>query len=69
MYYFTADEHYGHANIIKHCDRPWDTVEEMDAALIQLHNSVVKDGDIVVHAGDFHFGKREEDVQHCFLND
>ncbi len=35
MWYFTADEHYGHANIIEHCDRPFDSVEAMDEALIK----------------------------------
>lgn len=63
MYYFTADEHFGHANIIKYCRRPYDTVEEMDAALIELHNSIVKDGDTVVHAGDFYFGNKEEEAK------
>lgn len=53
MYWFTADEHYGHANIIKYCDRPFNSVEEMDASIIARHNSHVKPDDVVVHAGDF----------------
>ena len=60
MYFFTADEHYGHANILNHCKRPYRSVEEMDAALIQLHNSVVGENDTVVHAGDFCFGKKRD---------
>ena len=51
--YFTSDHHFGHANIIRFCNRPFATVEEMDAELIRRHNEVVGPQDIVVHAGDF----------------
>lgn len=55
MYFFTADEHYGHANIIRpdYCNRPFESVSEMDNELIKRHNEVVKEKDIVIHAGDF----------------
>ena len=53
MYFFTADQHYGHANIIRFCRRPFASVEEMDRELIRRHNEVVGPDDIVVHAGDF----------------
>ena len=53
MYFFTSDEHYGHSNIIKYCNRPFASVDEMDAEMIRNHNAVVGKGDIVVHAGDF----------------
>lgn len=50
MYWFTADEHYGHHNskgtgIIDYCNRPFNSIEEMDAKLIENHNSVVGKGD------------------------
>lgn len=53
MYWFTADEHYGHANILKYCVRPWDSLKDMEKGLIANHNEVVKRKDIVVHVGDF----------------
>ena len=53
--WFTSDTHFGHRNILKFCNRPWDTVEEMDAALIENWNRVVKPEDIVFHLGDFAF--------------
>jgi calcineurin-like phosphoesterase family protein len=53
MHFFTADEHYGHRNIIRYCRRPFSSVEEMDAELIRRHNEVVGEDDIVVHGGDF----------------
>jgi len=52
-YFFTADEHYGHLNIIKYCDRPFRTVEEMDDEIIRRHNEVVGIDDVVYHLGDF----------------
>ena len=55
-YFFTSDEHYGHNNVIKYCQRPFSSVEEMDEELIKRHNEVVKDGDHVIHGGDFTLG-------------
>lgn len=59
MYFFTADEHYGHRNILKYCNRPFNSVDEMDAEIISNHNEVVKNGDIVVHVGDFTLAKNQ----------
>jgi len=59
MIWFTADEHYGHSNIIKYCNRPFDDLEEMDDEIIDRHNSVVCEGDTVIHAGDFTLAKKE----------
>ena len=53
MLFFTADEHYGHKNIIKYCNRPFKTTEEMDDEIIKRHNEVVNNDDVVVHGGDF----------------
>jgi len=52
MYFFTADEYYGHSDIIQTCRRPFKSVEEMDKELISNHNTLVKYGDTVIHGGD-----------------
>lgn len=53
--FFTSDTHFGHANIIKYCDRPFSSVEEMNYELIKRWNEKVQPGDIIYHLGDFGF--------------
>jgi calcineurin-like phosphoesterase family protein len=54
--FFTSDTHFGHTNILKYCDRPFSSTEEMDEEIIRCWNSVVKPDNIVFHLGDFAFG-------------
>lgn len=58
--WLTADTHYSHANVIRYCGRPYDTVEAMDEALETLHNELVKPGDQVWMLGDIVMGKRDQ---------
>jgi len=58
--FFTADTHFGHANIIKYCNRPFRNVFEMDDVLIDNWNSKVGVNDIVYHLGDFCMGNEKK---------
>jgi calcineurin-like phosphoesterase family protein len=51
--FFTSDDHFGHKNIIKYCDRPFTDVHEMNKVLIERWNAIVPENGIVYHLGDF----------------
>jgi calcineurin-like phosphoesterase family protein len=51
--FVTADHHLKHTNIIKFCNRPFANAEEMDQALIDNWNRIVRENDLVFHLGDF----------------
>ncbi len=51
--YFISDLHFNHANIINFDGRPFESVEEMNATLLEnIYNTMPEDG-ILVHLGDF----------------
>ena len=50
--FFTSDEHYGHANILSFCKRPFENLEDMKEQLISRHNSKVGKTDRTFHLGD-----------------
>jgi len=58
--YFTSDTHFDHKNIIKYCNRPFQSIEEMNIAIVEKWNELVSSEDIVYHLGDFTFG----DIRH-----
>lgn len=57
--FFTSDTHYGHCNIIKYCNRPFETVDKMDEILIDNINKTVGTDDTLWHLGDFCFGPKD----------
>lgn len=57
--WFTSDHHFGHDNIRIYCDRPFQTVADMDLQMILNWNDVVDIKDTVWHIGDFTLGDYE----------
>ncbi len=60
--FFTSDHHFNHKNIIKFCHRPFGSVEEMNAGLIEFWNDTVGHQDVVYHLGDFCLGDNAKDL-------
>jgi calcineurin-like phosphoesterase family protein len=53
LIWFTSDFHFAHSAIIKHSDRPFRDVEEMNAEILTRVNSVVRSEDSLWFLGDF----------------
>jgi len=59
--FFTSDLHFGHANIIRYCDRPFNDVDHMNDMLVNEWNSVIQDHDNHIFIlGDFAWGDKAD---------
>ena len=56
----TSDTHFGHEGIIKHCNRPFENVKEMDEYIIEKWNSMIHRHDHVYIVGDFAFNNHSK---------
>lgn len=64
MIYFTSDCHFGHNNILKYCNRPFDNVHIMDQVILDRINEVVGVDDTLYILGDLCFrGKKPIDYR------
>ena len=50
--FFTSDSHFLHGNIIKFCNRPFESSEHQTEELIRLWNEVIPEDGVVFHLGD-----------------
>ena len=65
--YFTADSHFGHANIIKHCDRPFESVEKMYEEIIARLEALYKNvEDFNKREAKQHYGDALLDLDFAF---
>ena len=58
--FFTSDLHFRHGNIIKYCNRPFETVQEQTEKLIENWNKTVPDTATVFILGDFAFASKNQ---------
>ena len=56
--YFTADYHLSHKNIIKYCNRPFKTIDEMNAIILDNLVKNIVPGDMLYILGDLTFDKK-----------
>lgn len=61
--FYISDLHFGHYNIMRFDNRPFNSVEEMDKALIDNWNSVVDAEDTVYILGDFCWLKEDRWIE------
>ena len=61
--FFISDLHFGHYNIVRYDNRPYNSVEEMDKALIDNWNSVVSKEDVVWILGDISWYNDEKTAE------
>lgn len=57
--WFISDTHFGHANIIKYSNRPFQDVDQMNEWMIEEWNKRVQKNDDIYHLGDFAFLRPE----------
>ena len=62
MIYLIADLHLNHRNIIRYCDRPFTSVEEMNETLITNWNKIVRRDDVVFVVGDLAFCRKGDKI-------
>ena len=63
MIYFTSDTHFGHENVIRFAGRPYETVAQMNHALVANINARVQPRDELYILGDFSFRTTVEDAK------
>ena len=64
--FLIADTHFGHQKMVTEFNdgkkmkkmRPWDSVEEMNEAMVKLWNDTVRPNDKIYHLGDFVLNRR-----------
>ena len=55
MVFFIADTHFGHKNVLKLCNRPFETIEQMNETFIENWNRRVTGRDSIYVIGDLFF--------------
>lgn len=70
MVFLTSDTHFNHTNILTYepISRPFETIEQMNATIIERWNSIVTPQDTVYHLGDFLMGQTKKSVYEEILS-
>ncbi len=59
-----SDLHLDHTNIIKYCERPFQSAEEMNRIIIKNWNETVRQDDVVYFLGDMSFGRGSRKIDY-----
>ena len=63
-----SDMHFGHGNIIRFCNRPFNNTREMHDAIINCWNKTVGKEDLVIILGDVAYPGASADVTNYWLS-
>lgn len=66
MYWFIADLHLDHTNVLKLSKRPFSSIQEMEKTILANIKKVVKPSDVIILVGDVVLGRKKSWVK--FLN-
>lgn len=61
----SSDHHFGHTNIIRFDDRPFNSIGHMNAELVARHNMLVGERDVFFALGDLALGTFAESLEHA----
>lgn len=62
--YFFSDAHFDHKNIIKYCNRPFNSTHEMNQALVENWQKSVGINDTVFFLGDMSYGRDRKPIDY-----
>jgi calcineurin-like phosphoesterase family protein len=66
--WFSSDPHFWHENIIRYCNRPFQTAREMNAFIVARHNELVKPTDHWSCLGDVTMRRGGKAEREEFIN-
>ena len=61
---FISDTHFDHKNIIRYCDRPFDSTRQMNQTMVKNWHNVLGDDDCVFFLGDMSYGKDRRPIDY-----
>ena len=62
--YFFSDAHFDHKNIIKYCNRPFDSTRQMNQTMVENWTDIVSDNDKVFFLGDMSYGRDRRPIDY-----
>ncbi|MDE1853245.1 MAG: 2'-5' RNA ligase family protein [Thaumarchaeota archaeon] len=62
--FVVSDTHFDHENIIRYCNRPFESARQMNDMMVRNWNNTVGRSDVVFFLGDFAFGREHNPIDY-----
>ena len=66
MIWFTSDLHLSHTNVLKHSNRPFASIEQMNEEIIKKWNRKVAQNDVIYVLGDVCWNWNSKQINETF---